>query len=239
MNQIIIDPHDIQPNGEATLTGVAAKHIRDVLQSKPGDILRIGMFNGNRGTALVNECTPQHVTIQCQLDQPPLPRTGVSLLLALPRPKVLKRLFAPLASLGVERIFLTNAEKVERAYFDTHWIQPSHYTPLLQQGLEQSGETFLPEIRIERRLKPLIEDHLSQIKGTKYLLHPTPDATPLIRTNPGKPILAALGPEGGWTDYEVDLFCQHGFTCVSLGKRILRSDIAVQTVTGILSCMLS
>jgi RsmE family RNA methyltransferase len=239
MNQIIIDPKDIQPNGETTLTGAPAKHVCDVLKSQPGDTLRIGMLNGNRGTALVNKCTPQHVTIQCQLDQAPLPRTGLSLLLALPRPKVLKRLFAPLASLGVERIFLTNAEKVERAYFDTHWIEPSYYTPLLKLGLEQSGETFLPEIRLERRLKPLIEDHLSHITGNKYLLHPAPHATPLIRANPGKPILAALGPEGGWTDYEVDLFCQHGFTCVSLGKRILRSDIAVQTVTGILSCMMS
>ena len=40
-------------------------------------------------------------------------------------------------------------------------------------------------------------------------------------------MLLALGPEGGWSDYERDLFERHGFVGVGLGPRILRSDTAV------------
>lgn len=239
MNQIMLEKEELQTGNLAILSDRRAKHIIQVLKVQPGDVLRIGILNGNRGTALVRSCSRQTVTLQCQADTPPMAKTGITLLLALPRPKVLKRLFAPLAAFGIQKIILTNAERVERAYFDTHWLQPNHYTPLLWEGLEQSGETHLPEIQVERRLKPLVEDHLAQRTETKYLLHPAPHATPLIQTNPTKPVCAAIGPEGGWTDYEVDLFCRHGFTCMSVGERILRSDIAIQTVTGILSCHMS
>ena len=43
---------------------------------------------------------------------------------------------------------------------------------------------------------------------------------------PGRPLLA-IGPEGGWTDDEVELLEERGFRRVSLGPRILRTETAV------------
>ena len=39
-------------------------------------------------------------------------------------------------------------------------------------------------------------------------------------------VALAVGPEGGWTDFERALLVAHGFTEVSLGTRVLRSDTA-------------
>ena len=40
-------------------------------------------------------------------------------------------------------------------------------------------------------------------------------------------ILLAVGPEGGWVDYEVQKFREQGFSCCSIGLRILKVDTAV------------
>jgi len=240
MNQIVIRPEELGQAGDVVLTGRRAVHLRQVLRKAPGEQVRVGLPGGGRGAGAVRDLAADgSVTLRCTFDLPALPSTGITLVLALPRPKVLRRLFAPLAAWGVETLILTNAAKVERVYFDTHWLQPEQYEPLLLEGLEQSGETRLPEVRVVRRLKPLVEDELSAWPGTRLLLHPADDARRVTQAALARPILVAIGPEGGWTDYEVALFRAHGFTCMTLGPRILRSDIAVHGAMGILNSLLS
>jgi RsmE family RNA methyltransferase len=149
----------------------------------------------------------------------------------------MRRLWAPLASLGVDHIILTNADKVERNYFATHWLNEQTYRPLLIEGVEQSGDTRLPKVSILRRFKPFIEDQLDKEFGQahKLLLHPR-NARPLYDTafRKGAHVLVAIGPEGGWSDYEVDILVSHGFECVAHGWRILRSDVAcIATISSV------
>lgn len=234
MNQVVITAAELDAWHRVRLTGRRAEHLLHVLGVKPGGVVQVGLLGGRRGHGSVCDVGAGNVTLQCHFDRPALPPTGITLLLALPRPKVVRRLFAPLAASGVEKVLLTNAAKVERVYFDTHWLEPARYAPLLLEGLEQSGETRLPEVRVVRRLKPLVEDELSHWKGSKFVLHPHVAACPAVAVSLRVPILVAIGPEGGWTDYEIDLFCEHGFTCVTLGERVLRSDVAVHAMMGIL-----
>jgi 16S rRNA (uracil1498-N3)-methyltransferase len=238
MNQILIRPEECPLNSDLVLHGRRAQHLLEVLQVRTGDTVRIGLLGGGRGTAVVTATGPGHVQLCGRLDRDPLPRSGITLLLALPRPKVIRRLFAPLAASGVETVIFTNAAKVERVYFDTHWLAAAEYEPLMIEGLEQSGETHLPEIRVVRRLKPLVEDELAVWAGTRILLHPDAQARSAISVGMQAPVLVAIGPEGGWTDYEVDLFRSHGFTCVTLGERVLRSDIAVHAMLGIVHSLM-
>lgn len=232
MNQVLVRPEEVTDGGQVVLTGRRATHVADVLQMPVGEHVRVGLLGGARGRARICEASPGRMVLSCTFDVPPLPPSGIRLLLALPRPKVLRRLFPVLAAFGVEEVFLTNAAKVERPYFDTHWLNPDQYTTLLLEGLEQSGETRLPDIRVVRRLKPFVEDALPlRQEETRLLLHPA--GTAPAATAPYKyPLLAAIGPEGGWTDYEVALLGAHGFTCVSLGPRILRTDTAVAATLG-------
>ena len=48
-----------------------------------------------------------------------------------------------------------------------------------------------------------------------------------------KKILIAVGPEGGWEDEEVHQLLAKGFSLVSLGPRILRTDMAVSVLLGL------
>lgn len=230
MNLILIESQECAPDHMVTLRDQRATHIRKVLHGQPGATLRVGLLEGPRGTATIATVDTEQVTLRCawEKDIPPVPR--VDLLLALPRPKVMRRLWAQLAALGVGRIALTNAAKVERNYFDTHVLEEATYRPLLIEGLQQAQDTRLPRASIHKQLKPLVEDRLDEIfPGTLRLLADPSAATPLAERIPERflgHVLLAVGPEGGWTDYERTLFAHHGFQSVSMGARTLRTDTA-------------
>ena len=170
------------------------------------------------------------VILQCRWARRAPPRPAVDLLLALPRPKVMKRLWAQLAALGVGRVWLTNAERVERNYFDSHVLEEAGYAPLLREGLQQARATHLPEVAVHRRLKPLVEDEWSVAEPGRVRLLADPAARTRLheacaRSN-ARRVLLAVGPEGGWTPYERRLFARAGFVPVGLGPRRLRTDTA-------------
>ncbi len=240
MNLILLEPSDFVRGGVAALTGRRARHIREVLKASPGQILRVGMLDGPKGTGKVLESNEQGATLECLLDAEPPAPSGLSLLLALPRPKVMKRLWSVLASFGLDEILVTNAARVERSYFETHWLEPERFTPLLREGLEQGGATRFPKVSVVRRLKPLVEDEVSPRAATTFLLRAAPGAAARltsIEIPRSRPILIAVGPEGGWTGFEDVLFRNAGFLDVSLGSSTLRSDVACMAVLGILTCL--
>ena len=231
MNRILFEHEEISGDGKrVTLTDHRADHIRKVLHGQAGQVIKTGEINGPCGNSVLTEINEGSVTLSpTHTEEAPEP--CVDLLLALPRPKVIKRLWPQLAALGVRRIFLLNAAKVEKCYFSSQWIDPASYRPLLIEGLTQAGTTRLPEVRVCPRLKPFMEDEapaLFRDQDVRLLAHPLPTPSESLPRIPGgKSIpLVAIGPEGGWTPYELALFQGLDFTLFSLGKRILRTDTA-------------
>ena len=242
MNWILFQPSEVSADGRVELSGARAAHIQNVLRAKTGKTLRIGLLNGPLGTGTVEALTASRVVLACEFEENPLPRPSIDLLLAMPRPKVLKRLWAQLAALGVGRIILTNAEKVERFYFDTHVLDPDFYNARLIEGLQQAGDTHLPEVTIVKNLKPFLEQEIFSRIGTKLLADPsgTQNVFQTLEGSRGKfpdigRILLAIGPEGGWTPYELDMFQAHGFERVGMGSRILRTDTACIALVSLLT----
>ncbi len=228
MNLILLQPDDFQDDGLAVLSGERARHIRKVLKADEGKMLRIGLLNGPLGKGTVLAVDKHTVCLQCVLEGEAQPKPKIDLLLAMPRPKVMKRLWAQLAALGVGRIVLVNAEKVERYYFDTHVLEPDFYNARLIEGLQQARCTHLPEVLVRKRFKPFVEDELDGLFGNHLKLLADPAGEKRIADfdfNVAR-VLLAIGPEGGWTRYELDMLQEHGFELFGMGKRILRTDTA-------------
>ena len=188
------------------------------------------MLNGALGSGTVMAITDHTVSLRCAFDETMLPRPRVDLLLALPRPKVLRRLWAQLAALGVGQIILTNAERVERNYFDTHVVTEPCYRPLLIEGLQQARDTWLPVVSVHRQFRVLIEDDLPALfpDGHRLVAHPGYGSTDASLTTTGvnERVLLAVGPEGGWNEFELKLLAAHGFHPFDMGGRTLRTDTA-------------
>lgn len=151
MNLILCEADEVGNDGRVTLTGVRATHMREVLRVAVGDEVRIGIVDGPYGRATVtalqdDQAGDARVELRCEFETTVPPRPAIDLLLAVPRPKVLRRLWAQLAAIGVGRIILTNASRVERHYFDTHILSESTWRPLLIEGLQQARDTRLPRV---------------------------------------------------------------------------------------------
>lgn len=244
MNWILLQPADVSETGRAELSGVRAEHIRNVLRAEPGKDLRIGLLNGSLGRGIVTHVSGASVTLTCEFEAEPPPRPAIDLLLAMPRPKVLKRLWAQFAALGVGRIILTNAGKVERYYFDTHILAPDFYTARFIEGLQQAGDTHLPNVTIVKNLKLFLETETFPKVGKRMVADPSAELSLfqcLEKSGEKVPnlgrILMAVGPEGGWTPYELEMFQANGFEVVGMGPRILRTDTACVALLGMISEM--
>ena len=238
MNLILLEERDRVDAERVTLTGARAAHLLGVLRVTPGQTVRLGLLDGPLGAGIVEAAGDGQVTMRCAFEEEAPSRPRIDVMLALPRPKVMRRLWPQLAALGVGHIILTNAERVERHYFDTHILSESTYRPLLIEGLQQARDTRLPIVSIHRQFRILVEDHLGDVPGPSGIRlvadprAPISIASALEGSRP-KRVLIAIGPEGGWNAFELSLLDAHDFHAVGMGPRTLRVDTACVALLSI------
>lgn len=232
MNLLLLHDADFVAADRVCLRGRRLQHLISVHQASVGDCLRAGRINGLMGQARLLSLNAEQAELQVRLDQPPPAKLPLTLLLAMPRPKMFRRILQHCATLGVADIILLNSYRVEKSFWQTPFLQPEQIEQNLLLGLEQARDTVLPQVQIEKRFKPFVEDRLhALLKGKLGLLaHPGeyPDCPRAI----DQPCCLAIGPEGGWIPYEVDMLCAAGFEPVQLGERILRVETAVTALIG-------
>lgn len=232
MNIVLIDAQDMMGDHHARLTGRRAEHIRNILRAGPGEVLRVGWMGGGVGQGTVTALDGDSVEIDFETTAPPPPPSAVLLVLALPRPKCLRRLFQSVACMGVKRVVLLGAYRVEKSYWDSPWLAEDAVREQLILGLEQAGDTVLPVVSQYRLFRPFVEDVLpGMAKGMDRLLaHPCGVVD--CPTGVTGPTCLVIGPEGGFIPYEVERFLEAGFRTVSLGPRPLRTEQAVAALLG-------
>lgn len=241
MNIILIDPAEIK-NNRVTLRDRRSGHIRNILKSACGDTLIIGLINGPRGTGTIVNISGETVELETCLQDSFPNRPPTDLLLALPRPIMLKRIFSQAATFGVRRIFLINTARVEKSFFSASLLEEKSYRPLLLQGLEQAVDTMVPEVHIFKRFRPFVEDVLPTIfTDCPVRLVAHPGHFPFLPQSITLPLtertVVAVGPEGGWVDFEIDKFRTAGFRIFTMGTRILRVDSVVPALLAQLSLL--
>jgi RsmE family RNA methyltransferase len=233
MNLILVREEELAPGNIVALSDERARHILRVLEASAGATVRVGLLDGPLGFATVVRVESERVVLSCVFGERPPEAPRLDLLLALPRPKVLNRLWPQLAALGVGRIVIANAAKVERCYFDSHVLSPEVFTPRLVEGLQQARDTRLPQVLVRRRFKPFMEDELDALFPEGLRLAADPGAKQRIGDVLPPPggeapvrVLLAVGPEGGWVPFELELLRARGFEIVGMGSRTLRTDTA-------------
>ncbi len=228
MNLILLLPDDsIASSGRVRLRGRRLKHVLDVHRAAAGDELRVGLLGGGIGTGRVLLLTPDVLEMEVTLDREPPAALPVTLILALPRPKVLRRVLRTASSMGVKQIILLNARRVEKSYWQSPYLETFAMNEQLLLGLEQARDTRLPEILVRPLFKPFVEDELPGLTRDTLPLVAHPTACEECPRNIGRTVTLAVGPEGGFIPYEVEKLADCGFTPIRLGERILSTETAV------------
>lgn len=245
MNIILLEKNEVGSD-VVELTDHRATHIVKVLGAIVGDVLQVGVVNGNMGTGEVIEIhkkRPHHVLIRIDLNKPHLPEPPIDLVLALPRPIMLKRVLSQVTALGVGKIFLINANRVEKSFWNSSIITtPELYREHLVIGLEQCVDTKLPEVSLHNKFKPFVEDYIPKIfNNYEHCVLADPSGELSIQqgiTKKDGRVLLAVGPEGGWVEYEIEKFEEYGFSICNMGDRILKVDTAVIALHAYISAVL-
>lgn len=227
MNLLLLEDADFVAADRAVLSGRRLKHLHEVHGAERGDTLRVGRLGGRMGRGTLLTLDEQHAELCVELDQPPPAKLPLTLLLALPRPKMLKRVLQTVAAMGVPRLVLLNSYRVEKSFWQTPFLEPEAIREQLILGLEQARDTVLPEVSIEKRFKPFVEDRLPAISADTLGLVGHPGDYPACPRAVSQAVTLAIGPEGGWIPYEVDKLREAGLAPVQLGERILRVETAV------------
>jgi RsmE family RNA methyltransferase len=243
MNLILLEPADFTAADRVYLRdsgGLSdktsdgrARHIREILGVDSGATLRVGAIDGLLGSAEVLAIDANGVELRVALSEPPPPKLPLTLILALPRPKVLRRVLRTVAELGVRELILLNTYKVEKSYWQSPALEAAQVRDYFLEGLQQARDSVLPMVRYEKRFKPFVEDQLpALIEGsTGFVAHPGADAASCPFALDA-PCTLAIGPEGGFIPYEVEKLQQAGLTQIQLGARILRVENAVTSLVA-------
>ncbi|MFC0268708.1 16S rRNA (uracil(1498)-N(3))-methyltransferase [Kushneria aurantia] len=231
MNLLLLTPHDLLDSGRARIhDSRRLRHLVDVHRAAPGDELTVGMENGGIGRARLVRLDGEHAEFHLgPLDETPPPPLPLHLILALPRPRMLARTLENIAALGVKRLTLLHTARVEKSYWQSPELADERIDAHLRLGLEQARDTRLPVIQQRRRFRPFVEDELpALLEGHRALVaHPGGERECPRGLDMATLLTLAIGPEGGFVDYEIAQLRQAGFEQVHLGPRILRVETAV------------
>jgi RsmE family RNA methyltransferase len=227
MNLLLAAPGEIDSRGRLLLSDRRHRHLREVLAVAAGDRVRVGEIDGRVGSAEVIAIDEDSASLQVTLDRAPPAPLPVRLVLALPRPKMLRRILRCIAELGVKDLHLINSYRVEKSFWQSPLLDEAALAPCLIEGLEQAMDTVLPRVHLHRRFRPFVEDELAALAEGSELLLADADAAHAYPDASTAPTVLIICPEGGFIPFERELLQAIGARPASLGERVLRVETAV------------
>ena len=228
---LLLNREDFISENKVTVSGRRFTRLKDFIHIEAGKKVKSGIRNENCGSAEVLEIASDRVTLQYQKESSPPPAPPLTLVIALQRPQTFSKVIHSAVTLGIKQIHFIHTFKVEKSYWQSSRLLPENLQEEIDLALEQAADPVEPQLFFHRRFKPFAEDELEKIAGSSCRLIGDPAGAAPVPLH-GTPITLALGPEGGFTEYELNTFKEHNFDSVSLGTRILRTEFALAALLG-------
>lgn len=235
MNLILLFHDDLLTHERARITGRRLRHVLEVHRARVGDELAVGLLGGRIGTGRVTRLDERALEMDISLDRDPPAGLPITVILALPRPKVLRRVLFSMTVMGIKRVILVNAARVEKSYWQSPFLQEDSIHRHLVLGLEQARDTMPPGVLFRPLFKPFVEDELSDIARGTLALAAHPSGLESCPRGVAGPVTLAIGPEGGFVPFEIEKFRFLGFSIVHAGVRVLNVETAVSALIARLS----
>jgi len=218
-------------SGHPQLPEPEAQHCLKVLRMQVGDIVHITDGKGNFYKAAIAEAHPKHCRLDILETIPQQPAWEGQIAIAVAPAKNIERTewFAEKATeIGIDRIVFLNCRFSERKE-----IKPERINKVLISAMKQSLKARLPELQAMTDFKKFI---MQPFEGQKFIAHCYPGEKPLLSKvyHPNENVLTLIGPEGDFSEEEIELAINHGFVPVSLGESRLRTETAALTACQII-----
>ena len=233
MNCLLIEQNElVDGSNRIRIEGRRRQHAEEILRAAAGDRLRIGIIGGGLGRGRIIRLDKAVLEVEFEIDGEPPPKRSLEVILALPRPPVFRRLLSTIASLGAERLVIVGTSRTEKSFWQSHVVQLPAIRERLLLGLEQAGDTILPEIEVHPHFNSLVMEVLpSRLDGRRgFVAHPGSSGP--CPHEVADPVTVFVGPEGGLLEDEVTRLVEIGFEAVDLGPRVLRVEPVIPLLVG-------
>jgi len=211
---------------QAALTGDHADHLIRVLRARVGqefDIVAGAVVRRGQIVTIADDRVDFELGEEISAGGS-APR--VSLLLAIFKFDRLEWAIEKTTELGVSRIVPVIARRTDPHLASTSGKRAGRWNRIALQATEQSRRAAPPEIAAPVKLSQAV----NSAAALKIALSESETQTQLrdaLREHtPEQEVLLAIGPEGGWTEEEMQLFRKEGWLSASLGPTVLRSETA-------------
>ena len=222
---------DLPPDGGVVaLPSTEAQHATRVMRVQVDDSITLFDGKGSESKAIITGLARN----ECDCDAEPCelvnrePARAIHIGIALPKPDRARELIERLTELGVKSVTPLTAERTQRPPSDS-------LLEKLRRGVieacKQCGRNELLRVLAPQ---PATDFFASGDETTRLIAHISRESTALDVSMESSTVIAAIGPEGGWTDHEVRLATDHGFQPINLGKRIYRIETAATVVASVM-----
>lgn len=229
MNMILLFKNDYISEDEVVLSDRRFEHVINIHKAEVGDSLKVGLLNDKIGKGTIISKNSSSLKMKVELNETPPKPIDCVLILAMPRPLMFKRILMHICTLGIKEIHLIHSKRVEKSFWGSPVLEEENINNELYIGLEQACDTLLPKVHVHKRFKEFIESTGVQLASAEraYVAHPGNNNDASMSN---EKTIVAIGPEGGFIDYEIEKFLEAGFNTLTLGSRILRVETAVPVV---------
>jgi 16S rRNA (uracil1498-N3)-methyltransferase len=228
-----------KPGGTASLSPSDSHYIRDVLRLQINDCLELGdAESGVVALARIAELEPNvSVTVESILEASDANGPHTTLLCALLKGQKNDLVCDWATELGCSRIiFWQSPRSIVRLDSEKDRLhKETRLSKIAHAAAQQSKQSRPPEVRVTQSLAEALKSMASgtTAESLKLVCSLRADAKPIRAVIDEHPraahYLFAIGPEGDFSPDEEKSFSEHGFHYVSLGRRTLRSELAVVT----------
>ena len=238
MRRFIVDVIRMK-DGLCSITGSEARHITRVLRMGRGDRFILMDGKGARFQAAIESANRREVlvTLEKSIPNPPASPAQITLCQALLKSRAMDYVVEKASELGVYRLLPFFSERtVVRLDKESSYRKERHWREIAGSAAKQSDRGTTAEIGPISSFGDLL-DHLKQEEALKTVLweeERAKDLKGLLKEYPPlRKFVGIVGPEGGFTQKEIEAAKEAGFISASLGLRVLRAETAAATIVAI------
>lgn len=221
-------PHHI--GAKIQLNSERSNYLCRALRLNIGDEINIFDGNGALFTAIISKANPRSTDVEITAARPPANSRLYSLTLAIGLIKgaAMDRALQRATELGAGKILLIQADRSNVPLkSDRIENKRGHWERVISASCEQCGQLYLPELKKPQTLEGVINQTENGI-----VFHSSGEAFPAQMSPVNR--TAFIGPEGGWSDKELDLFLQNQMPRYKLGSTILRAETMPSVALGLI-----
>ena len=208
-------------DGEAIATGRAAHHLARVARLRPGERVEVS----NQVTAyraVTAACTSTEVRFRIEEPLPaPAPSPALDTALAIIKFPRFEWAIEKLTELGVHSIVPIVAARSDPALCASATKRLGRWRRIAVEAAQQSRRLAAPSVRA-----PAEFDQFVRSCGSASRILAQPGGPQLATSGRNGSTSFLVGPEGGWTEAELQLAGEHGFEPARLGTTVLRAETA-------------